>query len=89
MVLLHYSNSFPISQTNFMQLLISHSKPSQRQSEMKAHIEQIYNVGYIPSFQPNTYHFPERATISTTPFQTLTLDRWPEAPPFQYQLLPQ
>lgn len=56
---------------------------------MKAHIEQDYNVSYIPSLEPNTYHFPERATISTTPFQTLTLDRWPEAPPFQYQLLPQ
>lgn len=56
---------------------------------MKAHIEQDNNVGYIPSFQPNTYHFPERATIPTTSFQTLTLDRWPEAPPIPYQLLPQ
>lgn len=56
---------------------------------MKAHIEQDYNAGYIPSFQPNTYHFPERATIPTSPFQNLTLDRWPEAPPLQYQLLPQ
>lgn len=59
-----------------------------KDSEMKAHIELDYNVSYILSFQLNTYHFPERATISTTPFQTLTLDRWPEAPPFQYQLLP-
>lgn len=54
---------------------------------MKAHIELDYNAGYI--LFSNTYHFPERATIPTTPFQTLTLDRWPEAPPFQYQLLPQ
>lgn len=56
---------------------------------MKAHIELDYNAGYILSFQTLTYHLPERATIPTTPFQTLTLDRWPEAPPFQYQLLPQ
>lgn len=68
---------------------MSPSKPSQMHPEMKAHIELDYNAVYIPSFQTNTYHFPERATIPTTPFQTLTLDRWPEAPPFQYQLLPQ
>lgn len=56
---------------------------------MKGHIELDYYVSYSPTFfQTNTYHFSERATISTTPFQTLTLDRWPEAPPFQYQLLP-
>lgn len=66
-----------------------HSILHKRRSEMKAHIEQDYNAGYIPSFQPNTYHFPERATIPTSPFQNLTLDRWPEAPPLQYQLLPQ
>lgn len=78
-----------MSQAHFLEFPIPSSKSSQRRSEMKAHIEQDNNVGYIPSFQPNTYHFPERATIPTTSFQTLTLDRWPEAPPIPYQLLPQ
>lgn len=57
---------------------------------MKAHSKLHYNVNYTLFFlTKKTYHFSERATISTTPFQTLTLDRWPEAPPIQYQLLPQ
>lgn len=71
MELLHKIAVFTMSQTYFLECAISRWKPSQRRSEMKAHIEQDYNVCYIPSFQLNIYHFPERATISTTPFSNL------------------
>lgn len=71
-------------------ILHSQSQPSQRQSEIEsAHWAGLQCVLYSPLSTKYLPFSPERATTSTTSFQTLTLDRWPEAPPFQYQLLPQ
>lgn len=71
-------------------LFLAPKTPNRHKSdrEWKNTLSRITLWAIFPLFNKILTIFLNVPPSLPAPFQTLTLDRWPEAPPIQYQLLP-
>lgn len=77
---------FCVSQTHFLAPQTQNRHKSDQ--EWKNTLSRITPWAIFPLFNQILTIFLNVPPSLPASFQTLTLDRWPEAPPIQYQLLP-